>query len=67
MVIVKISVSFDLHISAINKYSSIIIANLKWSEIMLLKMLRLYKVKLGMPDNNMLMFFFYLLKKILIL
>lgn len=37
MVIVKISVSFDLHISAINKYSSIIIANLKWSEIMLLK------------------------------
>lgn len=37
MVIVKISVSFDLHISAINKYSSIIIVNLKWSEIMLLK------------------------------
>lgn len=29
-------------------------------------MLRLYKVKLGIPVNNVLIWFFYLLKKILI-
>lgn len=49
------------------KYTSFIIENFEQSEIMILKMLSFYKVKLGIPDNNVLMaFYFHLLKDILI-